>query len=165
VRTHLENIYDKLGVSSHTAAVTRAFPERIGQDPPRAARPADQVTLVTPARTTGRRYLVTSTWKGRRAECGGDAWACSGPVWGRSGGQGAAHGRQDALSLSRSMYRQDSSTSSPSASGSARSISTASMCAALAGRAAMSAVALIWLQLTSVHAARARALISPVEAS
>jgi DNA-binding CsgD family transcriptional regulator len=27
VRTHLENIYDKLGVSSRTAAVTRAFPD------------------------------------------------------------------------------------------------------------------------------------------
>ena len=27
VRTHLENIYDKLHVSSHTAAVTRAFPD------------------------------------------------------------------------------------------------------------------------------------------
>ena len=26
VRTHLEHIYDKLGVSSRTAAVTRAFP-------------------------------------------------------------------------------------------------------------------------------------------
>ena len=29
VRTHLENIYDKLGVSSRTAAVTRAFPDRL----------------------------------------------------------------------------------------------------------------------------------------
>jgi len=28
VRTHLENIYQKLGVSSRTAAVTRAFPDR-----------------------------------------------------------------------------------------------------------------------------------------
>jgi len=28
VRTHLENIYDKLGVSSRTAAVIRAFPDR-----------------------------------------------------------------------------------------------------------------------------------------
>jgi DNA-binding CsgD family transcriptional regulator len=28
VRTHLENIYDKLNVSSRTAAVTRAFPDR-----------------------------------------------------------------------------------------------------------------------------------------
>jgi hypothetical protein len=27
VRTHLETIYDKLGVSSRTAAVTRAFPD------------------------------------------------------------------------------------------------------------------------------------------
>ena len=29
VRTHLENIYDKLGVSSRTAAVIRAFPDRV----------------------------------------------------------------------------------------------------------------------------------------
>jgi ATP/maltotriose-dependent transcriptional regulator MalT len=29
VRTHLENIYDKLGVSSRTAAVTRAFTDRL----------------------------------------------------------------------------------------------------------------------------------------
>jgi DNA-binding CsgD family transcriptional regulator len=29
VRTHLENIYDKLGVSSRTAAVTRALPARV----------------------------------------------------------------------------------------------------------------------------------------
>ena len=29
VRTHLENIYERLGVSSHTAAVTRAFPDRV----------------------------------------------------------------------------------------------------------------------------------------
>jgi DNA-binding CsgD family transcriptional regulator len=29
VRTHLEHIYDKLGVSSRTAAVTRAFPDRV----------------------------------------------------------------------------------------------------------------------------------------
>jgi DNA-binding CsgD family transcriptional regulator len=29
VRTHLENIYDKLGVSSRTAAVTRALPDRM----------------------------------------------------------------------------------------------------------------------------------------
>ena len=33
VRTHLENIYQKLGVSSRTAAVTRAFPDRMMQDP------------------------------------------------------------------------------------------------------------------------------------
>jgi DNA-binding CsgD family transcriptional regulator len=33
VRTHLENIYEKLGVSSRTAAVTRAFPDRMVQDP------------------------------------------------------------------------------------------------------------------------------------
>jgi len=31
VRTHLENIYDKLHVSSRTAAVTRAFPDRTAQ--------------------------------------------------------------------------------------------------------------------------------------
>ena len=30
VRTHLEHIYGKLGVSSRTAAVTRAFPDRAG---------------------------------------------------------------------------------------------------------------------------------------
>ena len=30
VRTHLENIYERLGVSSRTAAVTRAFPDRVG---------------------------------------------------------------------------------------------------------------------------------------
>jgi DNA-binding CsgD family transcriptional regulator len=29
VRTHLENIYEKLGVSSRTAAVTRAFPSQV----------------------------------------------------------------------------------------------------------------------------------------
>jgi DNA-binding CsgD family transcriptional regulator len=29
VRTHLENIYDRLGVSSRTAAVTSAFPDRV----------------------------------------------------------------------------------------------------------------------------------------
>jgi len=29
VRTHLENIYKKLHVSSRTAAVTHAFPDRI----------------------------------------------------------------------------------------------------------------------------------------
>jgi DNA-binding CsgD family transcriptional regulator len=29
VRTHLENIYDRLGVSSRTAAVIRAFPDRV----------------------------------------------------------------------------------------------------------------------------------------
>jgi len=29
VRTHLENIYDRLGVSSRTAAVTRAYPDRV----------------------------------------------------------------------------------------------------------------------------------------
>ena len=61
VRTHLENIYQKLGVSSRTAAVTRAFPDRMAQDPPSAARPADQAALVTPARSTGRRYVVRGT--------------------------------------------------------------------------------------------------------
>lgn len=29
VRTHLENIYERLGVSSRTAAVLRAFPDRV----------------------------------------------------------------------------------------------------------------------------------------
>ena len=29
MRTHLENIYDRLHVSSRTAAVTRAFPDRV----------------------------------------------------------------------------------------------------------------------------------------
>jgi DNA-binding NarL/FixJ family response regulator len=29
VRTHLENIYERLGVSSRTAAVTSAFPNRV----------------------------------------------------------------------------------------------------------------------------------------
>jgi DNA-binding NarL/FixJ family response regulator len=28
VRTHLENIYTRLGVASRTAVVTRAFPDR-----------------------------------------------------------------------------------------------------------------------------------------
>jgi DNA-binding NarL/FixJ family response regulator len=37
VRTYLENIYQKLGVSSRTAAVTRAFPDYTVHDPPRAA--------------------------------------------------------------------------------------------------------------------------------
>ena len=63
VRTHLENIYQKLGVSSRTAAVTRAFTDRMVQDPPPAARPADQATLVTPARSSGRRYLVRGAQK------------------------------------------------------------------------------------------------------
>jgi DNA-binding NarL/FixJ family response regulator len=30
VRTHLENLYERLNVSSRTAAVTRAFSDRIG---------------------------------------------------------------------------------------------------------------------------------------
>ena len=30
VRTHLEHIYERLHVSSRTAAVTRAFPDRVG---------------------------------------------------------------------------------------------------------------------------------------
>jgi DNA-binding CsgD family transcriptional regulator len=63
VRTHLENIYEKLGVSSRTAAVTRAFPDRTMQDPPAAARLADQVTLITPVGSTGRRYLVSRAQK------------------------------------------------------------------------------------------------------
>ena len=29
MRTHLENIYERLHVSSRTAAVTRAFPDRV----------------------------------------------------------------------------------------------------------------------------------------
>jgi DNA-binding NarL/FixJ family response regulator len=29
VRTHLENIYERLGVSSRTAGVVRAFPDRV----------------------------------------------------------------------------------------------------------------------------------------
>ena len=29
MRTHLENIYGRLQVSSRTAAVTRAFPDRV----------------------------------------------------------------------------------------------------------------------------------------
>jgi DNA-binding CsgD family transcriptional regulator len=58
VRTHLENIYDKLGVSSRTAAVTRAFPDRLAQDLAGAARPADRMMLVTPARSRGRRFPV-----------------------------------------------------------------------------------------------------------
>jgi len=31
VRTHLENVYERLDVSSRTAAVTRAFPDRVAQ--------------------------------------------------------------------------------------------------------------------------------------
>ena len=34
--THLENIYEKLHVSSRTAAVTHAFPDRMVQDSSRA---------------------------------------------------------------------------------------------------------------------------------
>jgi ATP/maltotriose-dependent transcriptional regulator MalT len=36
VRTHLENIYERLHVSSRTAAVTRAFPASQGYDPEKA---------------------------------------------------------------------------------------------------------------------------------
>ena len=32
MRTHLENLYGKLNVSSRTAAVTRAFPDGIASD-------------------------------------------------------------------------------------------------------------------------------------
>jgi len=63
VRTHLETIYEKLGVSSRTAAVTTAFPDRMAQDTPFAARPADHVTLITTARSTGRRYLIHGAQK------------------------------------------------------------------------------------------------------
>jgi DNA-binding CsgD family transcriptional regulator len=38
VRTHLENIYDKLGVSSRTAAVTRAFPDGTADRSPAGPR-------------------------------------------------------------------------------------------------------------------------------
>ena len=60
VRTHLENIYQKLGVSSRTAAVTRALPDRIAQDPPGA----DQGD----AHNTGPHYgpsLPSSRWAKR----------------------------------------------------------------------------------------------------
>jgi DNA-binding NarL/FixJ family response regulator len=43
VRTHLENIYERLDVSSRTAAVTRAVPDRV------AAAGADQDHLPFPA--------------------------------------------------------------------------------------------------------------------
>ena len=60
------------------------------------------------------------------------------PVSATGGSVLAAHA---ARSLSRKIYRQLSRTSSPSSSGSARRISTASIRAALAGRAVISAVA------------------------
>jgi DNA-binding NarL/FixJ family response regulator len=43
VRTHLENIYERLGVSSRTAAVIRTFRDRV------AAAGADQDHLPFPA--------------------------------------------------------------------------------------------------------------------
>jgi DNA-binding CsgD family transcriptional regulator len=60
VRTHLENIYRRLGVSSRTAAVTRAFPGRSGGLPlPRNGR-CRGVTVThrgtAPRRYGGKRY-------------------------------------------------------------------------------------------------------------
>ena len=52
VRTHLENIYDKLHVSSRTAAVTRAFPDRTAQRLAQCGRACPGPAAFLPCRAT-----------------------------------------------------------------------------------------------------------------
>ena len=52
VRTHLENIYDKLNVSSRTAAVTRAFPDRTAQRLAQCGRACPGPAAFLPCRAT-----------------------------------------------------------------------------------------------------------------
>jgi DNA-binding CsgD family transcriptional regulator len=62
VRTHLENMYGRLGVSSRTAAVTRAFPQ--DDAGPAVRRPASGPRDAhNTGRSPGRRYLVRGAQK------------------------------------------------------------------------------------------------------
>ena len=52
MRTHLENIYDKLHVSSRTAAVTRAFLDRTAQRLAQCGRACPGPAAFLPCRAT-----------------------------------------------------------------------------------------------------------------
>jgi len=52
VRTHLENIYDKLHVSSRTAAVTCAFPDRTAERLAQCGRACPGPAAFLPCRAT-----------------------------------------------------------------------------------------------------------------